>query len=196
MVFINLRAIHRIGRTMGIKGAISSFALMLVACNATAQPPAIGVVKVNGKGEWLLYSTQKIAGGDKIMVQTPGKSDKSECCVAVVLDGVGTKQTEVIVTDEYGDRDVLSYKVRSPSIGIKRPFVGIAIIGDFPGAHVHGVGSNLVHIEDDGKTLTINSCLGTEGVHVMARDGKKMSAHLYLNLGYSVKSTCTDDMLE
>jgi hypothetical protein len=169
---------------------------MTVACGATAQSPTIGIVKVNGKGEWQLYSVQKIADNDKIMVQSPGKADRSDCCVAVTLEGGNRKQTEVIVTDEYKDQDVWSYKIKPPSVNIKRPFIGIAIIGNFAEAHVHGVGSNLVHIEDDGKSLIVNSCLGTEGVHILAREGKKMSAHLYLNLGYSVKSTCTDDMLE
>jgi hypothetical protein len=172
---------------------------MTLAIGAMAQSSAIGVVKVNGKGEWNLYSVQQITSDDKIVVQYPGKADRSDCCVAVTLDGGKRKQTDVVVvTDEYGDRDVWNYKLKSPSVSIKRPFVGIAIIDKFAhaNARVHGVGSNLVHVEDDGKELIVNSCLGTEGVHVLARDGKKMSAHLYFNLGYSVKATCTDDMLE
>ncbi len=171
-------------------------ALMTVACGVTAQPPTIGVVKVNGKGEWQLFSIQQLTSSDKVVVQYPGKANRSDCCVTVTLDGGKRKQADVVVTDEYGDQYVWSYKLKAPPVNINRPFIGIAIVDNSVHAQIHGVGDNLVHVETGEKELTINSCLGSEGVHVLARDGKKMNAHLYLNLGYSVKSTCTDDMLE
>ena len=194
MVFISLTATRRIGRMMGIKGTTISAILMIVACNSFAQSSAIGVFKVNGKGEWELYTTRLITPSDKITVQYPDKAGRIDCCVTVTLDGGKRKQKEPVVTDEYKDQEVWSYKLKPQlSVKVAKPFVGIAIVGNVP--DVHGVG-DLVHVENGGKTLVVTSCVGTEGVNVLARDGDKLTERLYLNLGYSVSPTCTDGMFE
>lgn len=194
MAYLSLKAIFRIGRMMGIKGAATSAMLMIVACSSFAQSSAIGVVKVNGKGEWDLYTTRLITPNDKITVQYPDKAGRTDCCITVTLDGGKRKQKEPIVTDEFKDQEVWSYKLKPQlSIKVTKPFIGIAIVGNVP--DVHGVG-DLVHVENGGKTLVVTSCLGTEGVNVLARDSNNLSERLYLNLGYSVSPTCTDGMLE
>lgn len=194
MELINLRAIHHIGRIMGIKGAAISAILMSVACNSFAQSSSIGIFRVNGKGERMLYTTRLIAPIDKIIVQYPDKSGRADCCVIVALEGGNRKQKESVVTDEYKDQEVWSYKLKpQSSLKASQPFIGIAIVGNV--SDVHKVG-DFLHVGNNGKMLVVTSCLGTEGVNVLARDGNNLSERLYFNLGYSVSPTCTDDMLE
>lgn len=194
MAFTNLRAILLIGPIMDVKKTIASFFLILVASSAVADNSLIGVVKVNGKGEWNLYSARSLKKGDKISLQYPGKNNKAECCVSVVLNAPARKQSEVIVTDENKDQEVFSYKLKSPlPSNAVRPFIGIAAVDS--SYEVHGV-EEMVLVEEKGKHVVITSCLGSEGVHILARTDKNLVEHLYLNLGYSVKESCTDNMLE
>jgi len=194
MVFISINPIRHIGRIMRIKGVTISALLMFVACNSFAQSSAIGIFKVNGKGEWELYTTRLITPNDRITVQFPDKAGRVDCCTTVTLEGGKRKQKEPVVTDEHKDQEVWTYKLKpQSSVKVAKPFIGIAIVGNIP--DVHGVGE-LVHVENGGKTLVVTSCLGTEGVNVLARDGNNVSERLYLNLGYSVSPTCTDGMLE
>lgn len=191
MEFISSKAIRLIGRTMGINRLLGGALFALVAGCVNAAPPTVGVVEGSVRGDWTLYVARFIEPGEKVRIQYADRASRIDCCAQVALVGGGKKQDNIVVTDEYEDRDVWVYRIRpTASLKLTRPFVGIAVVGD--AADVHGVG-DLVHVVDGDKVLVASSCLSDEGVHVMLRRDKKLAAHLYLQLDYSVSPTCADD---
>lgn len=193
MAYINLNRILRIGQIMGTRMLLVGVILSFGYRDAIANSIDIGIVKINSKNEWYLFTTRKISQSDGVVVQFP-QGNIVGCCVKARPIGGSKEQMEPIVTDEFKDGEVWSYKLK-PSLPAEksRPFVGIAIVGDIVYTHRDG---NLIRSRNGSNEVNVSSCLGSEGLHVLAREGVKLRAHLYLNLGYSISSNCTEEMLE
>lgn len=177
----------------GLDRAAVILSLFFVTCNATAVPLEVGVVKFDGDGKWHLYSTKALTAGDRILVQYPGRGNTTECCITASLKGARQEQVDLVVTDELGGQDVWRYELKPPSRRVDSPFIGIAVIGNVAKAQVRGISAGTVHV-DGGAPVIVNSCLGTEGVNVLARKEGKLIAWFYFYLDYSVAPTCTDEL--
>lgn len=165
--------------------------LFMAGSAAAARPPGFGIVHVNGNGQWILYSAEQLAKGDKVVVQYPGKAYRSECCISVVVAGGKQEQEDESVSDDQG-QEVWRYPLRA---GRAEPdlFIGIAIPG-VARERVSASGESTVYVENDGKRYTITSCVASEGVNVDLHEGKKHISNLYFSLGYTVEApTCTTD---
>lgn len=164
---------------------------LLLWCSACLGSPniAFGLVTLDGDGNALLVTDHLIPATATIHLQFADAKSQPRCCKQLRGSDFQTSTEEVVATNKLIDAKPLLYRAKVPGDWADLPFVGAAAFGDIDS--VAGDSTSLLVAGRNGAHARADLCVSREGVHLTARQGGKITSHLYLWLGYEVESpTC------
>ena len=168
--------------------ALPLLTLSAFASTAWARPMEAFVKFAPGKPA-LLFTTEEMASGEQVQIQSPDAKGAPTCCLTATVVKKVTVPDGDAVSDASTDKPILAYRLKVNGRVGGEPFIGMAVIG--ANLKVTAYGPNL-HIMDGAVRLLMMTCTSSEGVHLFRATHARMLGHLYIGLGYDVEPSCPD----
>lgn len=177
---------------MALKKCFLATAFAAAAVGASAAQPSAALIEVRPDGTRTLLTTERLSRNDRIIAQQAETTSVAKCCVALRI--LETQKRRADVSDELSGRRVRAYALPPLTGADTVPYVGGALVikarEKFPTAVENAL------LSDPAGKLLPDVCTSSEGAHLLQlRDGKPR-AHLYMQFGYSVEPTCSDELLK
>ncbi len=173
-------------------------ALLLIASAPARAGNGEGIVLYSDDKPATLRTTAKLNVGDKLSMQYPGPTGDLVCCIGATVAGkIGSAKlarSNEDFSDMLRDAAVRGYRIR---LGNKRSlttdFVAAAVIG--PKLAVRQISPEQLEFGSGPGSSKVESCLSSEGLHLITHKSGKVSTHLYYHFDdYSVEPTCSDEV--